>query len=80
MPNFIRPRRLKAGTYILKRYQIPSARGPVWTYVVDETRPNIGKDGNVDFGKGANWKKLSDEGWVLKVAPSSNTYVFERCQ
>jgi hypothetical protein len=51
----------------------------VWTHILDQGEPNIGENGNVDFSKGQNWKRLSDEGWVLK-AVSEHNYVFERCE
>jgi hypothetical protein len=53
----------------------------VWTYIDDAGQPNIGEDGQIDFSKGPNWKKVSDEGWELKaIKPGSNTYIFERCE
>jgi hypothetical protein len=51
----------------------------VWTYINDSGEPNIGEDGAIDFSKGPNWKKLSDEGWELK-AVKENNYIFERCE
>jgi hypothetical protein len=47
-----------------------------WSY-----QPNIGENGQVDFSKGPNWKKVSDDGWELKgVKANSNTYIFEKCE
>jgi hypothetical protein len=59
--------------------QTKPARHCVWTYIRDLGEPNIGEDGNVDFSKGSNWKRLSDEGWELKVVKQDN-YIFERCE
>jgi hypothetical protein len=46
---------------------------------MDQGEPNIGRDGNIDFSKGPNWKGVSDGGWELK-AVSQNNYVFEKCE
>jgi hypothetical protein len=51
----------------------------VWTYITDQGRPNLGKNGTIDL-QDADWKKVSDEGWQLKVAGQNGTYVFERCE
>ena len=51
----------------------------VWTYITDQGRPNLGKNGIVDL-QDADWKKVSDEGWQLKVTGQNGTYVFERCE
>jgi hypothetical protein len=51
----------------------------VWTYLTDQGRPNIGKNGQVDLHD-PDWKKVSDEGWHLKVWAQNGTYVFERCE
>ena len=51
----------------------------VWTYLTDQGRPNIGKNGQVDL-QDPDWKKLSNEGWQLKVWAQNGTYVFERCE
>jgi len=59
--------------------QTKTQRHCVWTHIVDQGEPNIGEDGNVDFSKGWNWKKVSDEGWELKVVSGDN-YVFEKCE
>jgi len=50
----------------------------VWTYITDQGRPNLGKNGAIDLAD-ADWKKVSDEGWQLKVWAQNGTYVFERC-
>jgi hypothetical protein len=61
--------------------QTKPQRHCVWTYIEDAGQPNIGEDGNIDFSKGPNWKRVSDEGWELKgVKASTNTYIFERCE
>jgi hypothetical protein len=53
----------------------------VWTYINDVGQPNIGEDGQIDFSRGPNWKKVSEEGWELKaIKENSNTYIFERCE
>ena len=59
--------------------QAKPQRRCVWTYISDQGSPNVGQDGNVDFSKGANWEKVSEGGWELKVV-SENNYVFERCE
>jgi hypothetical protein len=59
--------------------QTKPQRHCVWTHIMDQGEPNIGEDGNIDFAKGPNWKKVSDEGWELKVV-SENNYVFEKCE
>ena len=51
----------------------------VWTYLTDQGRPNLGKNGQVDLSD-PDWKKVSDEGWHLKVFAQNGTYVFERCE
>jgi hypothetical protein len=51
----------------------------VWTHIMDQGEPNVGSDGNIDFSKGPNWKKVSEEGWQLK-AVAENNYVFEKCE
>ena len=51
----------------------------VWTHIMDQGEPNIGGDGNVDFSKGPNWQKVSEEGWQLK-AVTDNNYLFEKCE
>jgi hypothetical protein len=51
----------------------------VWTYVIDQGRPNLGKNGTVDLFD-ADWKKVSDGGWQLKAIAQSGSYVFERCE
>jgi hypothetical protein len=51
----------------------------VWTYLTDQGRPNIGKNGQVDLYD-PDWKKVSDEGWQLKVVAQGGSYVFERCE
>jgi hypothetical protein len=51
----------------------------VWTYLTDQGRPNIGKNGQVDL-RDPDWKKVSDEGWQLKLWAQNGTYVFERCE
>jgi hypothetical protein len=61
--------------------QTKPQRHCVWTYIEDAGQPNIGEDGKIDFSKGPNWKRVSDEGWELKgVKASTNTYIFERCE
>lgn len=59
--------------------QTKPQRQCVWTHIMDQGEPNIGSDGNVDFSKGSNWKKVSDGGWELK-ATAENNYVFEKCE
>jgi len=61
------------------RAQAKSQLRCVWTHINDQGEPNIGSDGNVDFTKGPNWKKVSDEGWTLKTVEQNN-YVFEKCE
>ena len=56
-----------------------AAQHCVWTYLTDEGRPNLGKTGQVDL-QDADWKKVSNEGWHLKVWEQNGTYVFERCE
>ena len=51
----------------------------VWSYLTDEARPNLGKNGQVDLHD-VDWKKMSDEGWKLKLWAQNGTYVFERCE
>ena len=51
----------------------------VWTYITDQGRPNLGKNGTVDLFD-ADWKKVSEGGWQLKVVAQSGSYVFERCE
>ena len=51
----------------------------VWTHLTDQGRPNLGKNGQVDLSD-PDWKKVSDEGWHLKVFAQNGTYVFERCE
>ena len=61
--------------------QAKPQRHCVWTYIQDQGQPNIGEDGQIDFSKGPNWKKVSDEGWELKgVKENNGTYIFERCE
>ena len=61
--------------------QSKPARHCVWTYIHDAGEPNIGEDGQVDFSKGPNWKRVSDEGWELKAVKSNgDVYVFEKCE
>ena len=59
--------------------QTKPQRHCVWTYINDQGEPNIGQDGNIDFTKGGNWKRVSEEGWELKVVKENN-YVFEKCE
>ena len=59
--------------------QTKPQRHCVWTHINDQGEPNIGQDGNVDFTKGPNWKRVSEEGWELKVVVEHN-YVFEKCE
>lgn len=56
----------------------PQARC-VWSYIQDQGKPNLGKDGTVDL-KNDSWKKASEEGWLLKAVGNEGVYVFERCQ
>jgi hypothetical protein len=51
----------------------------VWTYITDHGYPNLGENGRVDLHD-PDWKKVSDEGWHLKVFAQNGTYVFERCE
>jgi hypothetical protein len=51
----------------------------VWSYIQDQGRPNLGKDGLVDL-KDNSWKRASEEGWQLKAAANEGVYVFERCE
>lgn len=62
----------------LTHAQTPAQRHCVWTHINDQGEPNIGEDGDVDFSKGKNWQRVSDEGWELKVANGDN-YIFEKC-
>jgi hypothetical protein len=59
--------------------QTKPQRHCVWTYIIDQGEPNIGQDGNIDFTKGRNWNRVSEEGWELKVVKENN-YVFEKCE
>jgi hypothetical protein len=59
--------------------QTKSQRHCVWTYINDQGEPNIGQDGNIDFTKGKNWNRVSEEGWELKVVKEDN-YVFQKCE
>ena len=59
--------------------QTKPQRHCVWTHIIDQGEPNIGEDGNIDFTKGPNWKRVSEEGWELKVVEQHN-YVFEKCE
>ncbi|HLH29767.1 MAG TPA: hypothetical protein VKY31_01100 [Terriglobia bacterium] len=61
--------------------QSKPSRHCVWTYIHDVGEPNIGEDGQVDFSKGPNWKRVSDEGWELKaVKTNGDSYIFEKCE
>jgi len=51
----------------------------VWTYITDQGRPNLGKNGAVDLFD-PNWKKVSDGGWQLKAYAQGGSYLFERCE
>lgn len=51
----------------------------VWTYITDQGRPNLGDNGRVDLHD-PDWKKVSEEGWHLKLWAQNGTYVFERCE
>ena len=51
----------------------------VWTFITDQGRPNLGKNGAVDLSD-LDWKRVSEEGWQLKAFAQNGTYVFERCQ
>jgi hypothetical protein len=51
----------------------------VWTYLTDQGRPNIGRNGQVDL-QDPDWKKVSDEGWHLALWAQNGSYVFERCE
>jgi hypothetical protein len=59
--------------------QTKPPRHCVWTHINDQGEPNIGEDGNIDFTKGPNWKRVSEEGWELKAVEEHN-YVFEKCE
>ena len=59
--------------------QTKPQRHCVWTYINDQGEPHIGQDGNIDFTKGKNWNRVSEEGWELKVVKENN-YVFEKCE
>ena len=51
----------------------------VWTYITDQGRPNLGKNGDIDLHD-PDRKRASDEGWQLKAVPQKGLYVFERCE
>ncbi len=59
--------------------QARAQRHCVWTHINDSGEPNVGDDGQIDFSKGWNWQKVSQDGWELKVVSESN-YVFEKCE
>ena len=58
---------------------VKPAQHCVWTYLTDHGLPNLGKNGAVDLTD-PDWKRMSEEGWELKVFAQNGTYVFERCQ
>jgi hypothetical protein len=68
---------LQSRTHVAAQQSKPSPHC-VWTYITDQGKPNIGKNGFVDL-KDADWKKMSEEGWQLKVTGQEGSWVFERC-
>jgi hypothetical protein len=65
-----------------ERVQAQAGKAPqhcVWTYLTDQGRPNLGKNGIVDLHD-PDWKKVSDEGWQLKAVGQNGLYMFERCE
>ncbi len=49
-----------------------------YTYVSDTVGPEIGTNGDVEYD--ADWKRVLDAGFTLKLQVADNGYIFERCR
>lgn len=49
-----------------------------WTWVSDDGKPDLGKDGEIDL-KSKDWQKVSADGWELR-AVHEHEYIFEKCE